>query len=398
MDELQVIADDLTGACDVAAALIPWRQRLVVLPDGRGSVARDELAVRNSQSRTLPPARAAERVRALLEPAGPGILLKKIDTGLRGALGAEIDAAMDATGAVRAFVLPAIPEVGRTTVGGEQLIDGVPVHRTAFAADPQNPVREAGVAAVIARTSRRSVGSVWLRAVRATDGPGAAVDASTADVVVLDAETDADLVKSVRALLAQPRPLILAGSTGLARALRTVREPSGVAPRVAPWPARGILVVVGSAHPAARAQCREAWRAGTIGTLLDVGTPNGAAVGRQAAALLGAHANVALLAPEAVVPGDEVRVLWALREAAVAALTSGAPAALVLVGGETAYAVLAGLGHPALVVEAPVAPLAVRASVGAGRLAGLPVITKGGSSGDVTLLDRLLRGGSEVGG
>jgi uncharacterized protein YgbK (DUF1537 family) len=39
---------------------------------------------------------------------------------------------MDAIGASAALVVPAIPDVGRTTVGRHQL-EGVPVHRTAFA-------------------------------------------------------------------------------------------------------------------------------------------------------------------------------------------------------------------------------------------------------------------------
>ena len=57
--------------------------------------------------------------------AAQAIVLKKIDTALRGHLGAELDAAIAAAGAAEAFVLPAIPRVGRTTVGGEQRIDGV---------------------------------------------------------------------------------------------------------------------------------------------------------------------------------------------------------------------------------------------------------------------------------
>ena len=108
-------------------------------------------------------------MRAALAPLGPafrGIVLKKIDTGLRGSLGAEIDGAMEALGAAEAFVLPAIPEVGRTTVGGVQLIDGVPVHRTAFRDDPENPVRDACVARVIEATSRRRAADVALEAVR----------------------------------------------------------------------------------------------------------------------------------------------------------------------------------------------------------------------------------------
>src|SRR5262249_35204118 len=97
---LCVLADDLTGACDVGAALLPWPEPVLVdvVP---GAVGRGGLRIRNTQSRGLAPADAAERVRCALaaeDRDGADIVLKKIDTGLRGPLGAEIDAAMDAVG------------------------------------------------------------------------------------------------------------------------------------------------------------------------------------------------------------------------------------------------------------------------------------------------------------
>ena len=133
---------------------------------------------------------------------------------------------MDAVGAQRAFVLPAIPEVGRTTVGGEQRIDGVPVHRTAFADDPQNPVRDvAGRVGDRARdASGRSWRFRWPRCAALADQSPRSTRAD-APIVVLDAETDADLAAAVQALLRQPRPLVVVGSTGVARALRAALAP-----------------------------------------------------------------------------------------------------------------------------------------------------------------------------
>src|SRR5262245_61033449 len=147
---MRVIADDLTGACDVGAALHAHGVPVVVESiDAPAAPAGAALLVRNTQSRTLPPDAAASRARPALADAPrerDGVGLKKIDTALRGPLGAEIDASMDAVGAPLAIVLPAIPDVGRTTVGGRQLHEGVPVHETAFARDPQNPIAESHVA------------------------------------------------------------------------------------------------------------------------------------------------------------------------------------------------------------------------------------------------------------
>ena len=396
MEALHVIADDLTGACDVGAALLPWPVPVVVSPDGSAAVdGPARLVIRNTQSRTLPSAAAARRVREVLDGARvrDGVVLKKIDTGLRGHLGAEIEAVMETVGAQRAFVLPAIPEVGRTTVGGEQRIDGVPVHRTAFADDPQNPVRESRVASAIGLGTERQVVEVPLIAVRGAGGPVAAIDASDAPIVVLDAETDADLAAAVQALLRQPRPLLVVGSTGVARALRAALAPPDVSAAAVDWPVRGVgtLVVMGSAHPVARAQRDHAHGSGVLERVIVVDPAQPAAAGERAAALLGEGRTVAVAAPEAVTPGREAAVAGALRAAAVRALETCMPASLVLVGGETAYEVLAGLGHPSVVVEGRAAPLAVRGRIADGRHRGIAVITKGGSSGDPDLLAALVR-------
>ena len=395
MDELRVIADDLTGACDVGAELLSASGDVLVEPGGAGVAgAPGTLRVRNTQTRTLPPDEAAGGVRRALAdlPAGfRGILLKKIDTALRGPLGAELDAAMDAIGAAEAFVLPAIPEVGRTTVDGSQLLDGVPMHETAFARDPQNPVRDARIPFVLAETGRRRTRVVPLAAVRSPDGPAAALADAAAPIAVCDAETDDDLDRTVRVLLGRPRPLVLAGSIGLARALaRALGRDRGVPPR-AQGPgadARGVLLVVGSAHPASRAQVAHAASRGLL-TPVAVDAPDAGVI---ASRLLADDRAPALIAPAAVVAGGSGAVLAAIRRAALAALARARPRALVLVGGETAWHVLDGLGFPPLRLEARLAPLVVRARLAAGPFAGTPLVTKGGSSGADDLLAALARG------
>ena len=66
---------------------------------------------------------------------------------------------------------------------------------------------------------------------------------------------------------------------------------------------------------------------------------------------------------------------------------------MLLVGGETAFHVFAGLGHPRLAIDALPAPLAVRATLLDGPLAGMPIVTKGGSSGSHDRLVGLVGGG-----
>jgi uncharacterized protein YgbK (DUF1537 family) len=327
-----------------------------------------------------------------------GIVLKKIDTALRGQLGAEIDAAMDALGIDEAFVLPAIPEVGRTTEQGRQMIGGVPVDQTAFARDPQNPIHEASVPAAIELTGRRRATSIGLGAVRDRDRLAAAIATARsegASVIVCDAQTDADLERGVRVLLGRGRPLLLVGSTGLARALRRVLGTEIGAPARPPVAQRptdtGVLVVAGSAHPSTRAQVERAKARGVLDVVrveLD-GRPQ--ETGAAAAQLVGAGRAVALVPPEASAPEGSEAVLAAIRGAALTALAKVRPAGLALIGGETAYHVLEGLGHPPLWLESRPAPLVVRSRLVAGPYAGVPLVTKGGSSGASELLAQIVR-------
>ncbi|MFN8545915.1 MAG: four-carbon acid sugar kinase family protein [Candidatus Binatia bacterium] len=401
MTALRVIADDLTGACDIGAELLPWPNGVAVVSTagegGTRGVAPQALWVRNTQSRTLEPGPAAERVTAALREvtAGwSGIVLKKIDTGLRGQLGAEIDAAMVALGADEAFVLAAIPEVGRTTEGGRQMIGGVPVDQTAFARDPRNPIRDARVASVIEATSRRRAGVVPIDAVRDPARFAETVGrlrAAGASILVCDAQTDDDVERGVRGLLGRGRPLLLVGSTGLARGLRRVlgTERDGRPRSTVPAPPGegGILCVVGSAHPASRAQVEHARARGLTEAIVVDATIAPEDAGQAAARQVRAGRTATLLTPADLDGAAGTR----LRAAALAALARSRPSGMVLVGGETAYDVLDGLGHPPLWIGSRLCPLVVRGHLLAGAYAGLSLVTKGGSAGAPDLLGQIVR-------
>ena len=401
MDALRVLADDLTGACDVGAELLPGPAGVVVQPAGgtpAADVAPGTICVRNTQSRTLDPAAAARVVREALGDVPvtwSGLVLKKIDTGLRGPLGAEIDAAMDALGIDEAFVLPAIPEIGRTTQHGRQMIAGIPVDRTPFARDPHHPIRDASVPAALEATGRRRVAVVELTAVRADLGAAIAdVRQRGAAVVVCDAETDADLERAVRVLLLRGRPLLLVGSTGLARALRRVlgsEQPARATRPAGPAPlgGSGVLVVAGSAHPATRGQIARAVERALFEPI--VVTDDAAASGAAAARRLRAGLATALVPPVAPSADGAAAVLAGLRRAALTALARVRPDGLVLVGGETAHHVLEGLGLPGVWLESRLCPLVVRGRLMSGAYAGLAVVTKGGSTGAPDLLASIVR-------
>ena len=133
-----VLADDLTSAADGAGPFVMRGHGAWV---GRGRLPRQEsdvIAV-DSGSRSAPEAEVAERVSRLTaqDLASRDILYKTVNSTLRGHVRAELDAAFRASGRQQALVFaPAFPAAGRTTVGGVQCVDGIPVSETAYGRDP----------------------------------------------------------------------------------------------------------------------------------------------------------------------------------------------------------------------------------------------------------------------
>jgi uncharacterized protein YgbK (DUF1537 family) len=324
-----IVADDLTGAADCAAqALRHGLSAAVALRPDTG-VEADVLALdldtRNGGARA---AYAATRDAA---SAGAPLLYVKLDSLLRGHVGAALDGALDGAGADTAVVAPAFPAQGRTTVGGRQLVDGEAV------GDVLGTLR--------AQTAREVIH------VRdgALDRPG---------VLVCDAEDDDDLA---RIASAGPAGAVWAGSAGLAGALFGGLEPGGAEPPVAA-PGGPALVVVGT-------QAAAAQLAVVLGRPGCVGVPAGPRMGEEARMAL-ARGEDAVLYGEAAAGAD---LAHAVEHAA----------GLVLTGGETARAVCDRVGVTAIELIREIEP-----GVPLGRAGDLGIVTKAGAFGDPGALSR----------
>lgn len=152
-----VLADDLTGAAEIAGIGLRYglATRLVREPAGPCG---DGLTVVDTDSRSLAPADAAERVRQVclstdIADGGCDLIFKKTDSLLRGPLLAELEAAMNALGQARVLLVPQNPSRGRTVRAGTYLIDGVPLNQTAFARDPEYPRSSARVLDLLGRSA-----------------------------------------------------------------------------------------------------------------------------------------------------------------------------------------------------------------------------------------------------
>lgn len=312
-----IIADDLTGALDSAVTLTGAGLRCVVArrPDDVAAALRrwpDVLAVSTaSREGSAQAARAA--VAAALQAAGrvPEIVFKKVDSRLKGHVGAELATLAAWAGRRRALVAPAIPAQGRTVSGGCLI--------------------GSGVAAPIAVAN-------------AVAGSGLVIE-------VPDIRSDDDLDAAVVRALDGP-PALLVGAAGLAAALARWLTPGSAATRVTRLQGP-ILLAIGSQDPITLAQVARLSARG--GVTVDA-APDGicpAAVPRQIPS--GAAQLIRLVATEGR-PFD-ARTAGAEFAAGIAQLVKmGGFGTLLACGGETADAILGALGQGVLDVEGEVLP------------------------------------------
>jgi len=224
MASVLILADDLTGAADCAAAFLGRAPRVVVALDERAPLRAPVLAV-DLDTRAQAEEAACREVRRAFSgrrAREADILFKKIDSTLRGHVAAELRAARSALGFKRPVVFaPAFPAQGRTVRHGRVFVNGA-------------PLRGGNLARLIG--DKR--------------------------VIVCDAETDSDLKAIARTGLSlQPRPLFV-GSAGLARALASTlaRRRRSARPRLPRGP---VVVAVGSASPVSARQARRLARVAT---------------------------------------------------------------------------------------------------------------------------------------
>lgn len=220
-DRLLIIADDFTGALDTGIQFTKMGIRVRILTDYLYDFEKlsekDALLSVTTDSRPLLPEESYKRVFLLAKnarKAGFPYVYKKTDSGLRGNIGMELKAAMDAYEENSAAFIPALPGLNRVTRGGVQYIDGVPARDSVFGRDPFEPVRYSFVADII-----RSQADLNVVIVPRNDYESAFNENSSSlekTVYVFDAESDEDLFKIADFLKFKKKLSVLAGCAGFA--------------------------------------------------------------------------------------------------------------------------------------------------------------------------------------
>ena len=197
-----IIADDLTGANDTGAILAQngFKVGTILKTDHMEQFEDYDVLCISTNSRGISGTEAYARVQeaAALFPRNESILYsKRVDSTLRGNVGAEIDSILDYLGEdYRAVVVASFPGSGRTCIGDILLVNEVPLQMTEVAKDPTAPVHTSRVTEIIRQQSRHSVGYIGLEKVLESSGKLLEQLLETAKqhrIIVMDARTVRDI-------------------------------------------------------------------------------------------------------------------------------------------------------------------------------------------------------------
>ena len=249
---LLIIADDFTGALDTGVQFTARgiQTQVVVNPDVDFAAHDTTVLVVDTETRHLPAEQAYKIVSRLTDRArqsGVRYIYKKTDSALRGNIGAELSAALKASGEKQLFFVPAFPQIGRVTKEGIHYISQVPVAESPFGQDPFEPVRYSEVTELIA--SQCDLPAVSLPALSGQESIP-----EDKQILVFDAESTDDLYSTGRQLASQGRLGVLAGCAGFAAVLPEILGIDSGHPVSVPKLDPRLLVICGSVNPITTAQ------------------------------------------------------------------------------------------------------------------------------------------------
>ncbi len=388
--QIAIIADDLTGAGDSAVQFVRcgWETQLYVGGSEEAFALGDmqaQVVSVNSNSRAMTAqaaAQAVEREMQTFRRHDVRHVFKKVDSTLRGAFAAEIEAARRQwhDNAI-AVVCPAYPDTGRTLENGVLLVSGKPVTETSAGTDPVTPVTESCVPTILG-----------CELISPTPGDTPATLArkisQAGPIVVVDASTDADLKRLAQAIVLVGERALPVGAGGLAMAMAAAWASN-------PDSGEIVLAVVTSQHSATRAQVVALQGQGA--TVL---SPEPQVLGddtqwqqwQEQALAQGIGVDdgsrvLVLLAPSRQTPGlSAATVAQRLGQFALAIVRTGRVRGLIATGGDGAEQVMAALQATGIRLIDEVSGGVPLGTLIGGEYAGMPIVTKAGGFGSENVL------------
>lgn len=266
MVKCAVIADDLTGANATGVMLkkhgYATSTIMNILKSELDNLGDCECIAFTTDSRGVDSETAYNRVfniTKMLEGLPLAVLNKRIDSTLRGNLGSETDAALDAMGPEYvAVVVPCAPVSGRITIGGYMQVNGTILNKTEAALDPKTPVLDAQVAELFLKQTKYRVASLYMKDLNKGKEYLSAQIRSYASsgtkIIICDAITQEDIDLISDAVIESGIKFIAVDPGAFTATLtQKLVTPEDI------HHSQKILAVVGSVNPVAKVQMENFW-------------------------------------------------------------------------------------------------------------------------------------------
>lgn len=235
-----IVADDLTGANDTALQFFIKGSNTEIIFDTDENIQNHPnigTFALTTESRNIDAKEAAQKVwegaKKLKDNLSVEYFYKKIDSTLRGNIAVETLAMLDAIGYDAAVIAPAFIREGRITIGGYQLLKGVPIERTDAARDSYAPIYDSYIPDILKKQVNESfydsIATIQLNVVAKGAGPITSklneLVSGGKKLIVIDAVSAIDLEQIVLAITKSQFNILPVGSAGLANALGNVWLP-----------------------------------------------------------------------------------------------------------------------------------------------------------------------------
>lgn len=390
--KIGILADDFTGALDAGAQFVgygyvdensPWQVAFRL--SGQPS---SEVEIINTASREVPPQNAFEVNQQSVAGLVGRLLYKKVDSTMRGNIAPEIMAILGSSAYQKALLCPAAPAQGRTVIGGQVFVAGVPLDQTSFKDDPVHPARSSSMQDLLGVPTTHIPLAIVREGVQAVS---AAIFHSGSQIITCDAAMERDLDVVAQATIASG--VLPCGAFGLAKsfihALPNVKQYPNAVQSTAPLP-KPILVLVGSANQKSRHQVSLAEDIPNIvvkylpAQSFEMEVHQALVETSHATVILAGQAQGTIRTPEWMSFGQT------LSRMVVRQLQPEQIGSLVVVGGETLAALTDAAKTESIILQGERMPGVPLVRFEGGVFDGMLTVTKAGGFGDDQTLVKIL--------
>lgn len=420
MADVIIIADDLTGANATSVLLAKEGYKACTFLRLEAYSEKDgqefNLISISTDSRAIARNEAYERVASVtrfFRDKSIKLFTKRIDSTLRGNIGAEVEAVLDNLDKeAMAIMVSAFPTSGRVTIGGYLMVNSVPLEKTDVAKDPKTPVHTSCVQNLVSEQTKYQVGYIPLDKVfKGAEALKQCIleeKAKNNRIVIIDATTNDDIEVIAKAAAATDIQIVAVDPGPFTAAM--VKE---LVPKPAKSRGQKVLLTVGSVSNLTRKQLDElrvrhnpllvhtdsrklvynhsrAQEIQRVTNLLLTEMEDYEVIGMVTTSSEAEVLNLSAIAGELNITEDEVaqRISDGLAEITRLVLEQSGTTigGLYTSGGDVTVAVCKELGSAGIAVKDEVLPLAAYGRIVQGQYDHMPIITKGGLVGEANAL------------